>query len=57
MSLFAVTITLSSIDLALTLLFIPALQRSPLFHLNLRVAVYLSCPWTYPLLFDLQILS
>jgi hypothetical protein len=56
--LFAITITLSSIDLALTLIFIPdLLKKSPLFHLNLRVAIYLSGPWTYPLLFRLQVLS
>ena len=52
-SLFAITITFSSIDLTLTLIFMPALQKSPLFHLNLRVAIYLSGPWTYPLLFYL----
>jgi hypothetical protein len=27
--------------------------KSPLFHLNLRVAVYLSGPWTYPLIFSI----
>jgi hypothetical protein len=54
--LFAITITLASIDLALILIFIPALQKSPVFHLNLRAAIYLSDPWTYPVLFHLQVL-
>jgi hypothetical protein len=53
--LLAITIILPPINLALTLILIPALQRS-LFHLNLRVAVYLSGPWTYLLLFHLQVL-
>jgi hypothetical protein len=54
--LFAITITLSSIDLALILIFIHT-KKSLLFHLKLRVAIYLSDPWTYPLLFHLQVLS
>jgi hypothetical protein len=40
-----------------TYLYSCSLKKSPLFHLNLRVAVYLSGPWTYPLLFHLQVLS
>jgi hypothetical protein len=56
-SLFAITITWSSIDLALILIFIPALQKSPLFHLNLRVAIDISCPWTHTFLFHLQVPS
>jgi hypothetical protein len=54
---FPITLTLSSINLALILIFIPTLKKSPLFHLNLRVAIYLYGPWTYPLLFHLQVLS
>jgi hypothetical protein len=35
-----------------TYLYSCSLKKSPLFHLNLRVAVYLSGPWTYPLIFS-----
>ena len=31
--------------------------KSPLFHLNWRVAIHLSGPWTYPLLFHSHVLS
>jgi hypothetical protein len=55
--LFAITLTLLSIDLALVLISNPTLKKSPLFHLNLRVAIYLSGPWTHPLLFHLQVMS
>jgi hypothetical protein len=44
----SITLTLSSIDLALILIFNPTLKKTPLFHLNLRVTIYLSGPWTYP---------
>jgi hypothetical protein len=57
MLLFAIAITLLSIDLAFILIFIHTLEKSPLFHLYLRVIVYLFGPWTYPIFFHLQVPS